>query len=301
MSEEVRAVDVCTDEPTRAAERSAPEPVAGEGPINDRQLRRLLVLEGVLAARAAVVMIVVVAVIEPLGTGWYAHATRPSLAHASANVPRLGHLVGWIDIPRLGVHDAILEGVGRAQLRHGIGHVPHTAMPGGSGPMVLAGHSSMFGGPFGRVSQLVTGDLVNVAAAHGPVTHYVVAQTARPLGRTSTVAPNTGLVMIVGSPRFLPSRAIAVLATPVAPPGATPGPPVKVEQLVNRASVLRPSRPGEALSIVAALAVLGAWELLRAARRRGASTADLLAIAAAGAAPFLVLLISVAWAFPAVF
>jgi sortase A len=58
----------------------------------------------------------------------------------SAPEPYLGRL----DIPRLDLSVMLLEGVDDSTLRFGLGHVPGTALPGGSGNIGIAGHRDTF-------------------------------------------------------------------------------------------------------------------------------------------------------------
>jgi sortase A len=55
-----------------------------------------------------------------------------------------------------------VEGVGREELKKGPGHYPGSAMPGEVGNLVLAGHRTTYGAPFGRYGELEVGDEVTV-------------------------------------------------------------------------------------------------------------------------------------------
>jgi len=52
----------------------------------------------------------------------------------------LGDTVGKLTIPRLDAQLYVVEGVDPADLRRGPGHMPGTALPGGNGNCVVAGH-----------------------------------------------------------------------------------------------------------------------------------------------------------------
>jgi sortase A len=60
------------------------------------------------------------------------------------SAPAEGSLIGWIDIPRIGVNSAVLEGTDSSTLRLGVGHFEETALPGASGNVALAGHRDTF-------------------------------------------------------------------------------------------------------------------------------------------------------------
>lgn len=50
------------------------------------------------------------------------------------------HVIGAIEIPRLGIDALIREGIDTRTLRRSVGHVTGTAMPGSAGNAVLAAH-----------------------------------------------------------------------------------------------------------------------------------------------------------------
>jgi len=55
-----------------------------------------------------------------------------------------GEVMGEIDVPRLGIRAIVLHGDSPAQLRHAVGHIVKTALPGEPGNVVLAGHRDTF-------------------------------------------------------------------------------------------------------------------------------------------------------------
>ena len=55
-----------------------------------------------------------------------------------------GDVLGRIEIPRLGVTIAILEGTSAQTLRLGVGHIKGTALPGEQGNSGIAGHRDTF-------------------------------------------------------------------------------------------------------------------------------------------------------------
>jgi sortase A len=65
-----------------------------------------------------------------------------------ADLPRTpekeGDVLGRIEIPRLGIAVAILEGTASQTLRLGVGHIGGTAIPGESGNTGIAGHRDTF-------------------------------------------------------------------------------------------------------------------------------------------------------------
>ena len=162
-----------------AASRRSP-PAARSG---RRRLRvgRLALLERVLFVLGAVLL------------GWYLlqHAIT-AYEEAAANrefesvhmavdkpastVPRLtrGALVGRVEIPRVGVSAIVREGDDSATLRHSIGHIPDTALPGSEGNAGLAGHRDTF---FRGLKGIRAGDRITMTTS-SEVLEYVVRHTS---------------------------------------------------------------------------------------------------------------------------
>lgn len=70
-------------------------------------------------------------------------------------------LSGVIEIPKLGVEAAILEGTDDTALKYTVGHYPSTANPGEKGNCVLLGHRNyVYGHYFRRIDELEAGDQV---------------------------------------------------------------------------------------------------------------------------------------------
>ncbi|MFQ5555184.1 MAG: class E sortase [Acidimicrobiia bacterium] len=65
-----------------------------------------------------------------------------------------------IRIPSIGVAQAVVEGVGRTDLKMGPGHYPGTAYPGYSGNVVVSGHRTTFTKPFYDIDLLQPGDVI---------------------------------------------------------------------------------------------------------------------------------------------
>jgi sortase A len=59
-------------------------------------------------------------------------------------MPKKGDVLGLLDIPRLGLSVAVLQGTSSRILRLGVGHVESTALPGEAGNVAVAGHRDTF-------------------------------------------------------------------------------------------------------------------------------------------------------------
>jgi sortase A len=289
--------------PSMTAARPAEAEVKAPNDITDRQLRRLILGEAARALRTLFLLLLALAVVEWGVTGWLEGSMQQGLP-AKPGPPRAGGVVAILAIPRLGVRQRVVEGVGRAALRRGPGHVPGSALPGQPGASVIAGHSSVFGGSFGRIAQLVVGDAIDVTPPGGPPVHYRVLAPAQPVGRVRIAPGATEVVLITGTPRFAPSAAIAVVAGPegLSVPAQVPGGigTVPLTRVVNDAALLRPNRLAQVLSVSLGLALVALWEGSRVARRRHVPGV-LAAAALVGAAWFAALSVAVALACPAVF
>jgi sortase A len=84
--------------------------------------------------------------------------------------PAEGSLVGRVEIPRLGVSAIILEGVDSTTLRRGVGHIPETPLPGGTGNVGLAAHRDSF---FRGLKGIRKDDLVKVKTLDGTYRYRV--------------------------------------------------------------------------------------------------------------------------------
>ena len=62
-------------------------------------------------------------------------------------------LIGRIEIPRIGLSAVVFEGTGKTTLRHAVGHIPGTALPGQPGNTSLAGHRDTFFRPLRNILQ----------------------------------------------------------------------------------------------------------------------------------------------------
>lgn len=74
--------------------------------------------------------------------------------------PRKGEALFLLEIPKIGVTVAVVEGVDPGSLRKGPGRYPGSAWPGRSGNLAIAGHRDIYGSWFRRLDQLVPGDVI---------------------------------------------------------------------------------------------------------------------------------------------
>jgi sortase A len=87
--------------------------------------------------------------------------------------PPSGDTVAHIRIPKIGVDQLVVQGVGLGALRKGPGHYPETPLPGEQGNAAVAGHRTTYGAPFNRLGELVDGDEILVTTLKGSFAYTV--------------------------------------------------------------------------------------------------------------------------------
>jgi sortase A len=100
--------------------------------------------------------------------------TQPTPPHAPTVGPLAQgiSLVGRIEIARVGISAMVLEGDDAQTLTRGVGHIPGTALPGGSGNVGLAGHRDTF---FRALKRIRLGDDILVTTLQGCYRYRVVS------------------------------------------------------------------------------------------------------------------------------
>ena len=85
-------------------------------------------------------------------------------ANPPAAAAKEGDLLGRIEIPRLGMAVAILQGTTSRTLRLGVGHIAGTALPGESGNIGIAGHRDTY---FRGLKEIRASDEIQIQTASG--------------------------------------------------------------------------------------------------------------------------------------
>ena len=101
-------------------------------------------------------------------------------------------LIGRIDIPRLGLSAIVIEGAGATTLRHAVGHIPGTALPGQPGNMCISGHRDTFFRPLRNIRQ---DDIITVTTVSGEFRYRVLS--------TRIVRPSNVTVLAAGGSETL--------------------------------------------------------------------------------------------------
>ena len=97
-------------------------------------------------------------------------AQQQHKVNLSTAIANPGDVLGRLEIPRLGVTIAILEGTSAKTLRLGVGHIKGTARPGEPGNSGIAGHRDTF---FRPLKDIRTDDEIRIQTANG-VSRYQV-------------------------------------------------------------------------------------------------------------------------------
>jgi sortase A len=142
----------------------------------------------------------------------------PPLATVAAPTmpdPAVDEPAGLLSIPKIGLLDAIVEGVGEAQLEQGPGHYPGTSLPGEAGNVAIAGHRTTYAHPFYDLDALAPGDDIYILTAQG-LFHYTVTgnQVVAPtdVAVLNTVPGQSTLTLTTCNPRYSASTRLVVTA-----------------------------------------------------------------------------------------
>jgi hypothetical protein len=174
---------------------------------------------------------------------WIQRATQVSLfnqfrtelalgtAPLGASHPRvaIGAAIAEITIPSIGVKQVVVEGTTSAALAKGPGLLPSTVFPGGAGSSVIMGRAASYGGPFGRIDQLVPGSRITVVTQVGRAVFKVVG--VRYAGqKIKEVAPGHARLALQSAtgPKFAPTGVVTVYADKIGPALAAQRPAVEV-------------------------------------------------------------------------
>jgi sortase A len=102
---------------------------------------------------------------------------------------RTGDAVAKLVIPRLDAQLYVVEGVGERELRRGPGHMTGTAMPGGSGNCVIAGHRDTH---FRVLKDIRKGDDILLETGSGQYLYRVKNTRVVSAGNTGPLQPTSG-------------------------------------------------------------------------------------------------------------
>jgi sortase A len=106
-----------------------------------------------------------------------------------------GDVLGRLDIPRLGVSVAVLQGTNSRILRLGVGHIDGTALPGEPGNSGIAGHRDTF---FRELKDVQKNDEIELQTANGRFRYQVDwAKVVAPDDRTVLTSSTESALTLV--------------------------------------------------------------------------------------------------------
>jgi sortase A len=198
-----------------------------------------------------------------------------------------GGPVGTIAIPKIGLDQVVIEGVGVDELKEAVGHYPDTKVPGQKGNAALAGHRTTYGAPFNKLDDLVAGDEITFTTLAGTF-RYLVSEKKIVTPEAVEVldpTPDNRLTLTTCHPMYSAKQRLIIVAILQGPPidepvvaaGTTPpttAAPARTSELA--AGLDRPglsgagaaNRPAIAWGIIAACIWLAAWAVGRWTGRR---------------------------------
>jgi sortase A len=143
------------------------------------------------------------------------------IARAAAAFRRRTHTgdpIGWITIPRIGLHVIAVNGTDSASLRKGPGRYLGSFMPGEGRLVYIAGHRTTYLAPFARIDELGTGDRVTIAMPYATFVYSVVGHRVVAENDLSVLRSHgrEQLVLQACHPRFFATHRYLVYATLVA-------------------------------------------------------------------------------------
>jgi sortase A len=138
--------------------------------------------------------------------------------------PPVGDPVGIIQIPKIGLVRAVIQGIGVPDLRKGPGHYPATPLPGQLGNSAIAGHRTTYGAPFNRIDELAVGDPIIVTTLAGEFRYKVFQQLVVSPKEVFVLdpTPNATLTLTTCNPKYSASQRLVVQA--VLDPARSPKP-----------------------------------------------------------------------------
>ncbi len=153
-----------------------------------------------------------------------------SVAPPDTITPPAADAVGVIQIPKLGVDQAVVEGVGVEDLKKGPGHYPGTPLPGEAGNAAIAGHRTTYGAPFNRLDELKPGDPITVRTRAGTFRYEVSESKVVSPDEVSVLdpTPDNRLTLTTCNPKYSAAERLIIVASltgPLAPVSATPAAP----------------------------------------------------------------------------
>lgn len=155
---------------------------------------------------------------------------RPRPGRSTTTVPEAppppiaGDPVAELRIPKIGLNQFVVEGVGVADLKEAPGHYPQTPLPGQPGNAAIAGHRTTYGQPFYNLDELEDGDEILVRTVQGDFRYVVDRKLVVSPDQTEVLNPTTEarLTLTTCEPRFSARKRLIVSAVLTDEPAPAP-------------------------------------------------------------------------------
>jgi sortase A len=116
-----------------------------------------------------------------------------NISHVKARPPTMkGSTLGEMEVPRLGLKVAFVQGDSPGILRHAVGHMPETALPGESGNVVLTGHRDTFFRPLRNIDM---GDAITLKTFDGDFRYQVESTAVVPANDIQVLQPSSAQML----------------------------------------------------------------------------------------------------------
>jgi sortase A len=182
-----------------------------------------------------------------------------------------GDAVAIIEIPKINVSKAVVQGVGVEDLKKGPGHYPQTPMPGQKGNAAIAGHRTTYGHPFYDVDALKPGDDIFISTREGKF-QYKVDHSMNVDPHDVAVldaTPDNLLTLTTCTPRFSAAQRLIVVSRLIGTAKEAPPPP-PAAPIVRKAGLSGnqvAKGPAVQWGVMAALVFFSTWYIARRWRR----------------------------------
>lgn len=151
-------------------------------------------------------------------------APQRALTKPPPPIPKNGDPGGIIEIPRIHLKMAFVEGDDRDALKKGPGHYPDTPFPGTIGNAAIAGHRTTYLHPFYDIDKLRPGDKIIITTLAGKFTYKYKWQAIVKPTEVSVVdnTPDAELTLTSCNPKYSAAQRIVTRAVLVPNESAKP-------------------------------------------------------------------------------
>ncbi|MBV8980340.1 MAG: class E sortase [Acidimicrobiia bacterium] len=179
-----------------------------------------------------------------------------------------GDAIAIIEIPKINVSKAVVEGVGVPDLKKGPGHYPQTPMPGQKGNAAIAGHRTTYGHPFYDLDALKPGDDIYVSTRQGKFQYKVDHSMNVDPSDVAVLdpTPDNRLTLTTCTPRFSAAQRLIVVSKLIGPAFDAPPPQPTTVRVLTKAGLSGESEdkaPTIEWGLLAAVVFFGTWYMAR--------------------------------------